>query len=143
VLSEGTVRLLDAEQIVAVIEHERGHAREHHGLVMLPMVGLRNLFGWIPYARLAPREIASLLEMAADDFSARRGDPRTLATALVDMATSGGAPGCALSAAGSDVTDRVGRLLSGSRNSTRAAVASALLAGTVMALPVTVMALAS
>ncbi len=143
VLSEGTVRLLGAEQIVAVIEHERGHAQEHHGLVMLPMVGVRNLFGWIPYARLAPREIASLLEMSADDFSARRGDPLTLATALVDMATSGGAPSCALSAAGADVTDRVGRLLSGSRNSKRAAVASALLAGAVMALPVTVMALAS
>ena len=135
VLSEGTLRLLGPTEIAAVIEHERGHVHERHGLVMLPMLGLKNLFRWIPYARLAPREIAILLEMSADDYSARRFDPLTLAGALVDMAASGCAPRCALSVAGSDVPRRVGRLLSGSRNSKGTALASGLLASAVVALP--------
>ena len=72
VLSDGTLALLGHDELWAVIHHERAHATEHHGLVMLPMAGLSKLFGWIPYARLAPECISLLLEMAADDFSARR-----------------------------------------------------------------------
>jgi Zn-dependent protease with chaperone function len=140
VLSEGTLRLLGPMEIAAVIEHERGHVHERHGLVMLPMLGLSSLFRWIPYARLAPREIASLLEMSADDYSARRCDPLTLAGALVDMAASGCAPRCALSVAGSDVPQRVSRLLSSSRNSKKTAVASGLLASAVLVLPLAVVA---
>jgi Zn-dependent protease with chaperone function len=140
VLSEGTLRLLGPTEIGAVIEHERGHVQERHGLVMLPMLGLKNLFRWVPYARLVQREIATLLEMSADDYSARRYDPLTLAGALVDMAASGCAPQCALSAAGSDVPQRVSRLLSSSRNSKKTAVASGLLAATVLVLPLTVVA---
>lgn len=143
VLSEGTLRLLGPREIAAVIEHERGHVQERHGLVMLPMLGLKNLFRWIPYARLAPREIATLLEMSADDYSARRYDPLTLAGALVDMAASGCAPKCALSAAGSGVPQRVSRLLSNSRNSKGTALASGLLAGAVVVLPLAVLALAA
>jgi Zn-dependent protease with chaperone function len=135
VLSEGTLQLLGPGEIAAVIEHERGHVHERHGLVMLPMLGLKGLFRWLPYARLAPREIAILLEMSADDYSARRFDPLTLAGALVDMAASGWAPQCALSAAGSDVPRRVSRLLSSSRNSKRTALAAGLLAGAVVVLP--------
>lgn len=143
VLSDGTLRLLGLEEIAAVIEHERGHAHERHGMVMLPMLGLRNLFSWIPFARLASPQIAALLEMSADDYSARRSHPRTLAKALVDMASSGWAPSCALSAAGSDVSERVNRLLSASRTSKWAAGASAVVALCAVALPVTVMALAA
>ena len=141
VLSEGTLQLLGPGEIAAVIAHERGHVHERHGLVMLPMLGLKNLFRWIPYARLAPREIATLLEMSADDYSARRYDPLTLAGALVDMAASGCAPRCALSAAGSDVPRRVSRLLSSSRNSKKTAVTSGLLAGAVLVLPLALVAL--
>lgn len=143
VLSEGTLGLLGPDEIAAVIEHERGHAQERHGFVMLPMVGLRNLFRWIPYARLASQQIAALLEMSADDYSARRSDPRVLAAALVDMASAGWAPSCALSAAGSDVSDRVSRLVSGRRSSKKAAAASALLAVCAVALPLTVLVLAT
>ena len=50
VISEGALHLLSRPQAHAVIEHERGHAHEHHGLVMLPMWGLRKIFAWVPYA---------------------------------------------------------------------------------------------
>ena len=99
VLSQGALRLLSSPQAQAVIEHERGHAHEHHGLIMLPMNGVRKLFAWVPYARLAPSEIATLLEMSADDYSAKRNDPINLAAALVQMATSGPVPSCAFGAA--------------------------------------------
>jgi Zn-dependent protease with chaperone function len=112
VLSDGTLTLLGRDELWAVIHHERGHAHEHHGLVMLPMVGLRQLFGWIPYARYASTNISLLLEMAADDFSSRRSGRRPLAVALVEMSTTGCAPSCGLAATGSDVATRVTRLLS-------------------------------
>jgi Zn-dependent protease with chaperone function len=141
VLSEGTLQLLGPGEIDAVIAHERGHVHERHGLVMLPMLGLKNPFRWVPYARLAPREIATLLEMSADDYSARRYGALTLAGALVDMAASGCAPRCALSAAATDVPRRVSRLLSSSRNSKKTAVTSGLLAGAVLVLPLAVVVL--
>jgi Zn-dependent protease with chaperone function len=139
VISEGALRLLTRPQAHAVIEHERGHAHEHHGLVMLPMWGLRKIFAWVPYARLAPLEMGSLLEMAADDYSAKRNDPVELAEALVRMATSGHAPTCALGAAGHSIPKRVDRLLGASRNSKRIAIASAALAGLVVSTPLAVM----
>ncbi len=139
VMSEGTLQLLSSRQTRAVIEHERGHAHEHHGLVMLPMVGLRRLFAWVPYARLAPLEIASLLEMSADDYSARRSDPVHLAAALVLMATSGRVPSCAFGAAGNAIPRRVDRLLLKSRNSKRTAVSTGLVAGAIVSAPLAVM----
>ena len=121
VVSEGALQLLSSAQAQAVIDHERGHAHGHHGLVMLPMDGVRKLFAWVPYARLAPSEIASLLEMSADDYSAKRSDPVHLAIALVRMATSEHVPGCAF---GADATPfreeltasfRIGELRGGRR----------------------------
>jgi Zn-dependent protease with chaperone function len=139
VMSDGALLLLSSRQARAVIEHERGHAHEHHGLVMLPMVGLRKLFAWVPYARLAPVEIASLLEMSADDYSARRNDPVALAAALVLMATSGPSPSCAFGAAGNAIPKRVDRLLLTSRNSKTTAVVGGLVAGVVVSAPLGLM----
>ncbi len=139
VISEGTLRLLSPPQTRAVIEHERGHAHERHGLVMLPMVGLRKIFAWVPYARLAPDQIALLLEMSADDYSARSNDPLNLAAALVCMATSNHVPSCALGATGNAIPMRVGRLLDGPRNSGTTAVISGLAACAIILAPLAVM----
>lgn len=139
VMSDGALQLLSSRQARAVIEHERGHAHEHHGLVMLPMVGLRKLFTWVPYARLAPDGIASLLEMSADDYSARRSDPVHLAAALVLMATSRRVPSCAFGVSGSTIPRRVDRLLLPSRNSKATAAAAGLVAGLVVSAPLVFM----
>jgi Zn-dependent protease with chaperone function len=136
VLSDGTVALLGADELWAVIHHERGHAQEHHGLVMLPMEGVRQLLGWVPYARYAPGSILLLLEMAADDFSARRSGRRPLAAALVEMASSGAVPSCSLAAAASDVLPRVSRLLSEDRTSRKHAIFAVGLAVGIVLLPV-------
>lgn len=89
--------------------------------------------------RLAPVEIASLLEMSADDYSARRNDPVHLAAALVLMSTSGRVPSCAFGAAGTAIPRRVDRLLLGSRNSKRTAVATGVIVGAVVSAPLALM----
>jgi Zn-dependent protease with chaperone function len=113
VLSEGTRELLGREELWAVIHHERGHANEHHGLVMFPMLGLRKALGCMPFARHAQTSMALLLEMAADDFSSRRIGRYPLAAALVEMSSAGWAPSCGLGLTGSGVVSRVSRLTSG------------------------------
>jgi bla regulator protein blaR1 len=127
VISSGTLRLLDQAQLAAVIEHERGHAHERHGLVMLPITSLTEPFRWIPFARLAPRAVAGLLEMAADDHAARRHAPSSLAFALVALSTSAAPPRCAFALASHCVTERVQRLIAPKRTSKRAAIAAGLL----------------
>jgi Zn-dependent protease with chaperone function len=125
VISDGTLALLDNEELWAVIHHERGHAHEYHGLVMLPMIGLKNILGWLPYARHASTSMARLLEMAADDFSSRRCGRGPLAAALVEMAATGWAPTCGLAAASTDIAKRVSRLL-GRKPTSRALAALAV-----------------
>jgi Zn-dependent protease with chaperone function len=112
VLSDGTRTILGQDELWAVIHHERGHAHERHGLVMFPLIGFKNAFGWMPYARHAPAHIALLLEMAADDFSSRRAGRYPLAAALVEMSSAGWAPSCGLALTRSGVRRRVSRLLS-------------------------------
>jgi Zn-dependent protease with chaperone function len=135
VISSGTMRLLDGAQLAAVIEHERGHAHERHGLVMLPMTSLTEPFRWIPYARLAPRAVAGLLEMAADDHAVRQHAPSSLASALVALSTSSAPPACAFAAASHGVNARVHRLLGADRISKTVAAAATLLCMVAIAAP--------
>jgi bla regulator protein blaR1 len=139
VVSAGTLGMLSEVELAAVVEHERGHAAEHHGLVMLPMSALSDLFKWIPYARFAPRAVGELLEMAADDFAARRHSPKSLASALVQLAISGQVPSCALGLASKIVPRRVRRLIDSNRTSRQTAVVISLAAGAVMMAPLALM----
>jgi Zn-dependent protease with chaperone function len=139
VISAGAIQILTSYELAAVVAHEQGHAEKHHGLVMLPMAGLSNLFGWIPYAKLAPRSVAGLLEMAADDFAARKHSPISLAAALVRMTSSGRVPSCAIPFAPRIGQQRVHRLLDANRTSPNTALATILLACAVIAVPPTTM----
>jgi Zn-dependent protease with chaperone function len=112
VLSSGTLGTLDVDEITAVVAHERGHTHARHDLVMLPLASLLGPFHWLPYARLAPRAVSALLEMAADDYACRTHSRRDVAAALVHLAAAGAGriPSCAFSATGSAVSTRVQRL---------------------------------
>jgi Zn-dependent protease with chaperone function len=117
VISAGTLDLLDARELAAVLAHERAHLRERHDLVLLPFVALLNGFAWSPVVRNAHQAVALLIEMHADDLARRHRPARELATALLRVGAAGGglAPSGALAAADSaldcDVAARVTRLL--------------------------------
>lgn len=138
VVSAGALALLEEEELAAVLDHERGHAHAHHGLVLLPVTTFGALLRWLPFARRAPRAVAALLEMAADDYAARHHDPRHLASALVQMTTAGSVPACSLAVAATAVPARVRRLLDARRSSRPLAAAAGLGAVLAVAVPLAV-----
>lgn len=139
VLSAGTLGLLDRLELDAVVAHERGHVHERHDLVLLPFASMCQLLGWMPYVRRAPRAVATLVEMAADDFATRSHEPRALASALVHLVSANAPPTCALAATGSGVSVRVHRLLQPERTSAWVAAGCILGAGAVVAAPLAVL----
>ncbi|HTU39097.1 MAG TPA: M56 family metallopeptidase [Acidimicrobiales bacterium] len=139
VVSEGALDLLDKTEVDAVLAHERGHAHERHGLVMLPLVGISKVFGFVPYARLAPPAVAALLEMAADDYAVRRQDRNALVSALVSMATAGALPACSFALTGGSVSRRVERLVRPSTSSARTVLAASGAALALLALPLAIL----
>ncbi len=82
VLSKGLLRLLDADQVRAVIAHERAHLVQQHHLVLLAFKSWHSALPWFPIANRAENAVALLVEMIADDRARRDVDDRTLATAI-------------------------------------------------------------
>lgn len=117
VISAGVLDLLDADELAAVLAHERAHLRERHDLVLLPFLALLRAFRWAGITTRAYRAVGLLLEMHADDRVLRQLPARELATALlrVGAAGGGGVPTGALAVASGqeecEVAARVIRLL--------------------------------
>ncbi|MBW8485362.1 M56 family metallopeptidase [Actinomadura parmotrematis] len=116
VVSAGTLELLDADELAAVLAHERAHARERHDLVLLPFASLRQVFPQIGLVGRCLDAVELLIEMAADDRARRQRPARELATALLRFAAArpGPAPSGTLGVATADdipVMARVNRLL--------------------------------
>jgi Zn-dependent protease with chaperone function len=110
VLSTGALQALDPPQLAAVLAHERAHLTGgHHRLLALARIGSLVL-PFLPLTRDADEQVARLAEMHADDAAARANDPRSLATALVVLAT-GVSPAPALAAAATDSVQRIRWLL--------------------------------
>ena len=94
VLSNGLLRLLDADQLRAVIAHEQAHLVQQHHLVLLAFKSWHSALPWFPIANRAENAVALLVEMLADDHARRVVDDHTLARAiaLVGFALTGFAP---------------------------------------------------
>ncbi|MDP9843078.1 M56 family metallopeptidase [Streptosporangium lutulentum] len=113
VLSAGTLELLGAEELEAVLSHERAHATGRHDLLLLPFLALAHAFPWLPAATTARQVVPVLLEMLADDQARRAHGDLPLARALVRMAAPVTGPTAvgSLALADTAVVDRVERLL--------------------------------
>jgi Zn-dependent protease with chaperone function len=110
ILSTGALQALEPAQLSAVLAHERAHLTgRHHRLLALARIG-RLVLPFLPLMRDADAQVARLVEMHADDAAARTSDPRSLATALVVLAT-GTSPAPALAASATDSAQRIHRLL--------------------------------
>jgi Zn-dependent protease with chaperone function len=148
ILTTAAVKALDADQLDAVLAHERAHlAGRHHRLLALARIG-REVLPFLPLMRDVEQQVARLVELHADDAATRARDPRLLATALVVLATAAG-PAPALAAGATDSVQRIHRLLGPSeplgrarRQLLRAAAAALAVAPVLLALTPAVIALA-
>jgi len=148
VISRNVVAALSAEQLSAVIRHERAHGRSHDNLKRLLVLLAPDLLPFFPAFRSIERAWARISEWAADDGAAAGKARRSLslAAALVRVARlgAGAAPPAlvtSLMADASDLSERVDRLLrpanpvarSARREPVLAASGSLLLAGAMAA----------
>lgn len=115
VLTTGAVRKLPPQQLDAVIAHEHAHLRGRHHLFVAWGTILAKAFPFVPLLRSAPHELARLVEWLADDQAGRLHGKHSVAHALGTMATVNPSPtrrpDTALTATGSDILDRVRRLV--------------------------------
>ncbi|MDF2091165.1 M56 family metallopeptidase [Knoellia sp. 3-2P3] len=86
VLTEGTLRTLPADQLDAVLAHERAHLRERHDLVLEFFTVLHQSAPARLQAPEALREVRLLVEVLADRAARRAAGPVPLARALVALA---------------------------------------------------------
>ena len=110
VLSTAARDLLDADELEAVLAHERAHLAGRHHLLLLPA---RALLAAAPRAGAAIRvavAMSTLVEMAADDRACLHAPRRSLVGALLKI---GGAPQptTGLAASSGSTSARVVRLL--------------------------------
>ncbi len=153
VLTTGALQALDPAQLEAVLAHERAHlTSRHHALLAIARIG-RQVLPFMPLMRDADAQVTRLVELHADDSARRARDPRSLATALVLLATAAhpapATAGPGLAAAVTDTVQRIHRLLGPAeplgrarRQLLRAAVATLALTPVLLALAPAVLALA-
>jgi Zn-dependent protease with chaperone function len=126
VVSSTALGRLQAEQLAAVLAHERAHQAGHHHRLLLVTRALRVGFPWLPAARLAHQAVARLVELAADDDAARTQGRRQVAAALAALG-DGPIPAAALGAAAVSASERVSRLLTPRRHGGALALLAGLL----------------
>ena len=110
VLTTGALTCLDAGQLGAVLAHERAHLAGRHHIVLALAVALQRAFPAVGFFAEATRQVAYLVEIAADDAAARRAPRLTVASALLAVAAAG-VPAGALGASGSAAAHRIQRLI--------------------------------
>lgn len=110
VLSTAALAALDADQLRAVLAHERAHLRGRHDLLIAAVAALADAFPHVPLFAAAQAHVARLIELRADDVAHQATERLTLAEALLALAASP-TPAPALGAAGSTTAARIHRLI--------------------------------
>jgi len=110
VLTTGALTRLDDHELDAVLAHERAHLSGRHHIVIALAVALQRAFPLVRFFAIAARQVAYLVEIAADDAAVRRAPRLTVASALLAVATPG-VPAGALGAGGSAAAQRIQRLI--------------------------------
>lgn len=108
VVTSAAVAALDEHELAAVIAHERAHLAGHHSLAVTTLRGLAAVFPKVTLLREGAAHVARLLEMCADDASARRYGSAPLLSGLITLCRA--APAGALAAADVAVLARAERL---------------------------------
>jgi Zn-dependent protease with chaperone function len=89
VVSRGAVASLSADELEAVLAHERAHLRARHDLVLEAFTVLQQAFPAVVTSRSALDEVRLLVEVLADRAARRRCGPRALLTAFSALTGAG------------------------------------------------------
>jgi beta-lactamase regulating signal transducer with metallopeptidase domain len=108
VVTSAAVSALDGRELAAVLAHERAHLAGRHSLAVTTLRGLAAVFPKLTLMREGASQVPRLLEMCADDASARRHGRAPLLSGLIALCRA--APAGALAAADLAVLARVERL---------------------------------
>ncbi|MGC4885642.1 M56 family metallopeptidase [Micromonospora sp. DT227] len=129
-------RDLPAEQLAAVLSHERAHLRERHHILVSAVEGLAAAVPWLPLTREAPSAVRLLVELRADAAAVRECGQAAVRNALLTFASAPHPPS-ALSMAGAEVAIRLQRL-QGHRPPGRNLAARGVLASVALIAPMSV-----
>lgn len=110
VLTQGALSALPAEELDAVLAHERAHLRGRHDLLIEYFTVLHHSVPGPVRSPEALREVRLLVEALADRAAVRQSGPVTTARALMTLA-QGQAPEAGLGAGGDGTTPARMRLL--------------------------------
>lgn len=110
VITTAALNRLKGRQLDAVLEHEQGHVRARHDLLLHCAGALAGAFPQVPVFAAFRDQVHHLVELAADDTASRRVGRLTTALALVELNEERGVfgPGAAATAT---LPGRVQRLL--------------------------------
>lgn len=133
VVSEGALNTLDADEISAILAHERAHIRARHDLVLEAFTAVHQAFPRVVRSANALGSVQLLVELLADDAAVRSVGPTPLARALVACASTG-VPAGAMAVGGRSTVVRVCRLSERSHSRTLSA-AVYLTAAAVLVIP--------
>lgn len=97
VLTEAAVERLGADELAAVLAHERAHLRARHDLVLEAFTVLQHAFPAVLSSRRALAEVRLLVEVLADRAARQQVGARPLVAALGAL-TSAGTPEATLGA---------------------------------------------
>lgn len=86
VLSRGLLQQLNAEQLQAVLIHERAHYHYRDTFCFFWLGWLRQMTFWLPNTEALWQDLLLLRELRADSWAARQVDPLLLAEALLLVA---------------------------------------------------------
>ncbi|MBE0009555.1 MULTISPECIES: M56 family metallopeptidase [unclassified Arthrobacter] len=87
VLSDGLLDLLTAQELDAVLVHERAHLHQRHHLLLWAFAAWRSALPWLPTSQLAQRAVNELIEMLADDEALKTVREPVLARAIAIVAS--------------------------------------------------------
>lgn len=138
VLSQGAIDALDADELLAVLAHERAHLRARHDLVLEFFTVLHTAVPRRLRSEAGLAEVNLLVELLADRWAARQAGVEPLARALVQLA-SAQRPDAAMGAGGSTTLARLELLATARPHRLRATLAY-LSAALVLAVPVALVA---
>jgi Zn-dependent protease with chaperone function len=124
VVSRGTLTSLEADELAAVLSHERAHVRARHDLVLEAFTVLQQAFPAVVTSRHALAEVRLLVEVLADRAARRRQGARALVAALSALLSAGAAqaPDGAVAVADTGMRARLDLLLDERRHLVQATV---------------------